>query len=79
MYGMAGMDPEMFGTDSTLVLNLNHPLVDFVLKNQDGDHTDMICRQLYDLAMIAHKPLNPEEMTAFVKRSNDIMLLLSKI
>ena len=31
-----------------------------------------------DLAMLAHKPLNPEEMTAFVKRSNEIMMLLTK-
>ena len=79
MYGMAGMDPAMFGTESTLVLNLNHPLVDYVLKHQDGKHTEMFCHQLYDLAMITHKPLNPEEMTAFVQRSNDIMLILSKM
>ena len=76
MYGMAGMDPDMFGTDSTLVLNANHPLVQFVLNHKDGEHTEMICHQLYDLAMITHKPLNPEEMTAFVKRSNDVMMLL---
>ena len=38
----------------------------------------MICEQLYDLAMLAHKPLPPEEMTAFVQRSNDIMMLLTK-
>jgi len=78
MYGMAGMDPAMFGTESTLVLNLNHALVEYVLNHKEGEHTEMICHQLYDLAMLAHKPLSPEEMTAFVKRSNDIMMLLTK-
>lgn len=78
MYGMAGMDPSMFGTDSTLTLNANHPLVKFVVENKDNDNVPVICRQLYDLAMLAHKPLSPEEMTAFVQRSNDIMMLLTK-
>ena len=78
MYGMAGMDPSMFGTESTLVLNINHPLVDYVLNHKEDEHTEMICHQLYDLAILAHKPLSPEEMTAFVKRSNDIMMLLTK-
>lgn len=78
MYGMAGMDPSMFGTDSTLTLNANHPLVQFVVENKDNENVPVICRQLYDLAMLAHKPLSPEEMTAFVQRSNDIMMLLTK-
>ena len=66
------------GGQATLVLNANHPLVKFVTENKEDAHTSMICKQLYDLAMIAHKPLNPEEMTAFVQRSNEIMLLLTK-
>lgn len=78
MYGMTGMDPSMFGTDSTLTLNANHPLVQFVVENKDNEKVPVICRQLYDLAMLAHKPLSPEEMTAFVQRSNDIMMLLTK-
>ena len=78
MYGMAGMDPAMFGTTGTLVLNANHPLVKYVEENTEGEHTGMICKQLYDLALLAHKPLSPEEMTAFVQRSNEIMLLLTK-
>ena len=78
MYNMYGMDPSMFGTDVTLVLNANHPLVQYVLDNKDGEHTEMFCKQLYDLALLANKPLNPEEMTAFVQRSNEIMMLLAK-
>ena len=77
MYGM-GMDPSMFGTDVTLVLNVNHPLVQYVLNNKEGEHTALFCKQLYDLALLGNKPLNPEEMTAFIQRSNEIMMLLAK-
>ena len=78
MYGMAGMDPSMFGTTGTLVLNANHPLVQYVQAHKDEENTGIFCKQLYDLAMLAHKPLSPEEMTAFVQRSNEIMLKLAK-
>ena len=78
MYGMSGMDPSMFGTNATLILNANHPLVEYVVEHKDGENTEMFCHQLYDLAMLAHKPLSPEEMTEFVKRSNEIMIKLAK-
>ena len=77
MYGMDSMGMDM-GGENTLILNANHPLVQYVQKHEDGENTSLICKQLYDLAMLAHKPLNPEEMTAFVQRSNDIMMLLTK-
>ncbi len=78
VYSMGGpMDPSMFGGDGeTLVLNAGNKLVKYVLDNPDGEHTDMICCQLYDLALIANKPLSPEAMTAFVARSNEILGLL---
>ena len=75
MYGMDGMN---MGGESTLILNANHPLVQYVVEHKDCENTSIICKQLYDLAMLAHKPLSPEEMTAFVKRSNEIMMLLTK-
>ncbi len=78
MYGMSGMDSSMFGTQATLILNVNHQLVKFVVEHKRSKNVSIICKQLYDLAMLAHKPLNPEEMTAFVQRSNEIMLLLTK-
>ena len=78
MYGMSGMDPSMFGSQATLVLNANHPLVQFLAENKLSKNVPVICKQLYDLAMLAHKPLSPEEMTAFVQRSNEIMMLLTK-
>ena len=78
MYNMYGMDPSMFGTQETLVLNAKHPLVQFVAENKDSEKTPVICEELYDLAMISHKQLSPEEMTKFVQRSNEILLMLTK-
>ena len=78
MYGMSGMDPSMFGSQATLVLNANHPLVQFLVEHKRSKNVPVICKQLYDLAMLAHKPLSPEEMKAFVQRSNEIMMLLTK-
>ncbi len=81
MYGMAGMnfDADMFGgKGETLVLNSNNDLVKYVLDNKDGEHTDDICCQLYDLAVLANRPLAPEAMTRFVARSNRLLTVLTK-
>ena len=77
-YGMAGDDPSMFGGAEVLTLNASHPLVRFILEHKRAQAVPVICHQLYDLAAIGHKPMKPEEMAAFVKRSNEIMLLLTK-
>lgn len=78
MYNMYGMDPSMFGSSETLVLNVNHTLVKYILENKDSENIPMLCEQLYDLAMLSHKPLEPEAMTKFISRSNKIMMLLAK-
>ena len=78
MYNMYGMDPNAFGTSTTLVLNANNALVRYLFEHSESEHVNMICEQLYDLAMISHQPLAPEAMTRFVTRSNEIMLLLTK-
>ena len=78
MHGMGGMDPNMFAADQTLTLNANHALVKYILENKDSEHVPMFAEQLYDLAMISNQPLSVDAMTKFVKRSNDIMLLLTK-
>ena len=76
-YGMMGMDPSMFGGEGeTLVLNANHPLVKALLENAHEECFDMICEQLYDMASISHSQLSPERMSAFIKRSNELMLKL---
>lgn len=79
MYSMPGMDMSGFGAEGeTLVLNANHPLVQYVTENKEGENTEMICEQLYDLAKLQHAPLEAEAMTRFINRSNEIMLLLAK-
>ena len=78
MYNMYGMDANMFAPELTLTLNANHPLVKYVLEHQDGEHTNLFCEQLYDLAVLSNQPLSPEAMTKFVARSNEIMMLLAK-
>jgi len=79
MYAMNGMGMGAFGNEGeTLVLNANHPLVQHIVANQDGEYTSMICEQLYDLAKLQHAPLEAEAMTRFVQRSNDIMCALNK-
>ena len=79
MYSMPGMDMGAFGKEGeTLILNANHPLVQYVLEHQDGENVKMICEQLYDLALLQQAPLEPEAMTKFVARSNEIMMMLTK-
>ncbi len=79
MYSMPGMDMGGFASEGeTLILNANHPLVQFVTEHQDSENAEMICEQLYDLAKIQHAPLPPEAMTKFIARSNDIMMMLAK-
>lgn len=79
MYNMYGMDPSMFGNSETLILNTNNKLVKYILEHKDSDNTPMICEQLYDLALLAHKPLSPDGMTNFIARSNKIMMLLADL
>lgn len=80
MYSMGGFDPSMFGGAGgmTLVLNSGNTLVQYVLEHEEGEHTKTICQQLYDLALLAHKPLEPEAMTKFINRSNEILSILAK-
>ncbi len=81
MYAMPGMDMGMMGMGKegeTLILNANNKLVSYVLEHKDAENTDIICEQLYDLALIQQSPLQPDAMTKFIERSNKIMLLLTK-
>ncbi len=78
MHGMGGMDPSMFAADQTLTLNANNALVKYILENKDSEHVPMFAEQIYDLAVLQNQPLSVNAMTNFVKRSNEIMLLLTK-
>ena len=77
MYNMSGMD-DMFAGGETLILNANNNLVKYIFDNPESENNTMLCQQLYDLAMISHRPLSADEMTKFVARSNKIMELLTK-
>ncbi len=78
MYNMNG-NMTMFGTmGQTLILNANNSLVQYILNNKDAENINMFCEQLYDLAMLSHGPLAPEQMTKFVTRSNEILSMLAK-
>ena len=77
MNGMGGMDPNMFAADQTLTLNANNELVKYIFEHKDSEHVPMFCEQLYDLAMLSNQPLSPEAMTAFINRSNEVMMILA--
>ena len=77
MYQSYG-DSYSYPLEEVLTLNASHPLVQYILENGEGEYTEIFCRQLYDLARIANRPLPPEEMTAFVSRSSEIMIALTK-
>ena len=77
MYNMYGMDSSMFGGNETLILNVNNKLVQYILDHKNGEHVPMFCKQLYDLALLSNQPLSPEAMTAFINRSNEIMMILA--
>ena len=77
MYNMYGMNPSMFGGNETLILNVNNKLVQYILDHKNGEHVPMFCKQLYDLALLSNQPLSPEAMTAFINRSNEVMMILA--
>lgn len=80
MYNTLGdVDPAVFGGEGkSLVLNANNQLVQYILDNPEGEYTNMVCEQLYDLALLAHTPLEADAMTKFITRSNEILALLTK-
>ena len=79
MYGMSNMN---MPADETLVLNANNDVVKLLFDLKDNadrkDDTEVICRQIYDLAVMSHRPLTNEEMTEFIGRSNKILAIMAK-
>ena len=77
LYSFGGMSPMDFGAEAeTLILNVNNKLVKYILDNPEAENTNTICAQLYDLAVLANRPLTAEELTGFVKRSNEILNMM---
>lgn len=69
----------MFQSDETLILNKGNNVVKLLLDIKDDesrkDDIDLLCNQIYDLAVMSHKPLSMEAMTKFIERSNKILEL----
>ncbi len=79
MYAAYGESMPFTGKEQeTLVLNAGNDLVQHILKAPDSEDTPVLCRQLYDLARLSHGTLEPDEMTEFIRRSNDILRRLAK-
>ncbi len=72
IYSFGGPNPFGEGKE-TLILNVNNKLVKYIMDNPDAEITGAVCCQLYDLAVLANRPLTAEELTGFVKRSNEIL------
>ncbi|MGI6072624.1 MAG: molecular chaperone HtpG [Lachnospiraceae bacterium] len=70
---------EQFKDPGILVLNANNSLVKYVMDNPEGKNADLVLEQLFDLAKLGNAPLSTEEMSAFIERSNKIMLLLTDV
>lgn len=72
----SGMPP-LLPEQETLVVNTANPLVQTVLRlDEDKDRKDdvrLICRQVYDLALLRQRPLSAEGMQDFVARSLEIL------
>jgi len=66
--GMGNM-PEIYN----LVVNVNHPFMQNILDQQEEENQNQLVRQLYDLALISQNLLKGEKLTAFVKRSIELI------
>lgn len=82
MYAMNGMGINEMPVEETLILNTEHPLVQYLIEHRTDaaakDTIDMISEQLYDLAKLQQSPLSADEMTKFIMRSNEILLKMAK-
>lgn len=68
MFGMGNM-PEMYN----LVVNTNHELASNILNSTDKSHQEALVKQALDLAKLSQNLLKGEELTAFVKRSFELI------
>ncbi len=68
MFGMGNM-PEMYN----LVVNTNSDLATSILKTEDKSVQENLVKQALDLAKLSQNLLKGEELTAFVKRSFELI------
>lgn len=63
---------------ATFVVNSKNPLVLKVCALPDGDEKTLLAKQIYDMARLSHKTLSGDDMTEFIKRSNDLLIKLAE-
>ena len=61
----------------TFVVNSKNPLVLKICEIEDSDTKNLLARQVYDMARLSHKTLSGDDLTAFLKRSNDLYMKLA--
>ncbi len=66
---MFGNMPEMYN----LVVNTNHDLISKIMTEKEDTNKEAIIKQALDLAKLSQNLLKGEELTAFVKRSYDLI------
>lgn len=72
IYGQDFQMPEMH----TLVLNASNAVVKSLM-NAEGEKRDLMAAQLYDLARMSTRPLEKDEVTAFLTRSHKLLEMLA--
>lgn len=76
-----GMDMgDIFKDEETLVINNNNSLVQGIIKISEdksrASDINLVCRHIYDLAVIGSKPMDSEELAEFISRSNKILKII---
>ena len=66
-----------FPSRYTLVLNRRSPAVQKLSKMPEGETRDLLAHQLYDIARLSSRPLESEDLKAFIARSNKLVELLA--
>ena len=74
VYGQSFAMPDRY----TLVLNRRNPTVQRVARMEDGEIKQMMQQQLFDLAKLSSRPLEKEELKAFLKRSNKLLDVMTE-
>ena len=73
LYGEKFPVPDRF----TLVLNRRNPTVHTLATREEGEVTDLLCKQIYDLARMSAQPLESEEITDFIARSQKLVSMVA--
>ena len=73
LYGEKFPMPDRF----TLVLNRRNPTVRALAARPEGEVTDLLCQQIYDLARMSAQPLESEEITDFILRSQKLVSMVA--